>query len=159
MYNKNLIVLFLSVLLSTKAYAQNNSNEPKDNVRKERMEKIENAKIAFLTEKLQLNTEQSQKFWPIYNQYQRDRRKARSRAWIMKESNLEAKTDQQIREGINEMHTIRQNELNVEKQYVDKFLKVISVKQLATLYRSEKEFTHVLLKKLDDHRPGPYGRR
>ncbi|MDQ4141679.1 MAG: hypothetical protein M3142_14310, partial [Bacteroidota bacterium] len=66
---------------------------------------------------------------------------------------------QQLREAINEMHAVRQNELNVEKKYTDKFLKVISVRQLATLYQSEREFTRVLLKKLDNQHPRAYGRR
>lgn len=153
---KTLFLIIVSGFISTTAVAQDNKSRQ---TRKERMEKIESAKIAFLTEKLHLTTDQSQKFWPLYNEYNADRRKGRTRAWILKESNLETLTDQQVREGINEMHTNRQNELNMEKQYVDKFLKVISVKQLATLYRSEREFTHVLLKKLDNHRPAGYGRR
>lgn len=151
--------MLVAAFISTATYAQENNKEQKNQTRKERMEKIENAKIAFLTEKLQLNTGQAQKFWPLYNEYQANRKQARSRPWIMKDANLEAKTDQQVREGITEMHNIRQNELNVEKKYVNKFLKVISVKQLATLYRSEREFTHVLLKKLDGQRSRSIGRR
>ena len=143
-------LVFTTVL--AQAQAQRGSRNRNDPQRQERMEKIKNAKIAYLTDKLQLTTEQAQKFWPLYNTYEADRRQAHMRPRIMKEANLEVMSDTQLRDAINEMHTVRQNELNVEKQYVDKFLKVISVKQLATLYRSEREFTRVLLKKLDNQR-------
>ncbi len=159
---KNLIYTVLLVFTTVLAQAQTRRGpgEHNDQQRQARMEKIKNAKIAYLTDKLQLTTEQAQKFWPLYNSYDTDRRNARVRPRIMKEANLETMSDTQLREAINEMHAVRQNELNVEKQYVDKFLKVISIKQLATLYRSEREFTRVLLKKLDDRRaPGPVPNR
>jgi hypothetical protein len=34
---------------------------------KERREKVKALKVAFITEKLELTTEEAQKFWPIYN--------------------------------------------------------------------------------------------
>ncbi len=158
---KNIFFAVMLVLGSTLTQAQpsNLSSNKTGQTRQERMGKIKSAKIAFITDKLQLSPEQAQKFWPLYNEYEAERRKARTRPKLTKETNLAALSDQQLRESINEMHAVRQNELNVEKQYVDKFLKVISVRQLATLYRSEREFTRVLLKKLDNQRPRAYGRR
>ncbi len=158
---KNLILAFISLITSFLAHAQvgQRSNELNQQRREERMEKVKSAKIAYLTDKLQLTSEQAQKFWPLYNEYEAERRSAHTRTRLTRGANLNDLTDQQLREAINEMHAVRQNELNVEKKYVDKFLKVISVRQLATLYQSERDFTRVLLKKLDNQRPGPYGRR
>jgi hypothetical protein len=156
---KNFIFLVFLIFTTVLAQAQtkHGPGEHTDQQRMERMEKIKNAKIAYLTDKLQLSTEQAQKFWPLYNTYEAERRQARVKPRLMKEANMEAMSETQLRDAITEMHAVRQNELNVEKQYVDKFLKVISVKQLAILYRSEREFTRVLLKKLDNQRP--IGRR
>ena len=39
---------------------------------KTRAEKIEALKIAFITQKLQLTTDEAQKFWPVYNQYENE---------------------------------------------------------------------------------------
>ena len=36
---------------------------------KERREKVKALKVAFITEKLELTTEEAQKFWPIYNAF------------------------------------------------------------------------------------------
>ncbi len=150
---KIFFVFLLSAGISTASFGQDRSTGSGDSRRQERTDKIQQAKIAFLTEKLQLNSNQAEKFWPVYNQYEADRQQARSKSRLNKRADFTSLTDQQVRASINEMHANRQNELNIEKQYVDKFLRVISVKQLATLYRSEREFTRVLLKKLDDRRP------
>ncbi|PSR53242.1 hypothetical protein AHMF7605_06715 [Adhaeribacter arboris] len=162
MKSKSFIItlfIFCTCLFAQAQTPITRSNGPNEQKRQERFEKIKTAKIAFLTDKLQLSSEQAQKFWPLYNEYEAERRSAHTRPRLNREANLTALSDQQLREAINEMHAVRQNELNVEKKYVDKFLKVISVRQLATLYQSEREFTHVLLKKLDTQRPRAYGRR
>ena len=46
------------------------------------------------------------------------------------------------------MFSLRQEELDLEKSYSEKFMKVISARQLADFYKAEKEFTKMLLKKL-----------
>ena len=125
----------------------------------DRKARIEAAKTAFLTEKMALTKEQAEKFWPVYNEYEQKRREAHKKAKVFKGENLEAMSDKEIRENIDEMHAMRQQELNIEKEYVDKFLKVISAKQLAIMYKSEREFMKMLLKRLDERRgEGPRGR-
>jgi Spy/CpxP family protein refolding chaperone len=116
---------------------------------KERLQNIQNAKIAFLTEKLNLTPEQSQKFWPIYNQLETEREALREKSRSLRNENLDAMSEVEIRNALNSRLSWRQSELNLDKQYMDRFLRVISVRQLATLYRSEREFTRVLLKKFD----------
>lgn len=119
---------------------------------KERLQNIQNAKIAFLTEKLELTPEQSQKFWPVYNQLETEREALRDKGRAFRGENLEGMSDAEIKVALNNRFSYRQSELDLDKQYMDKFLRVISVRQLATLYRSEREFTKVLLKKLDAER-------
>jgi Spy/CpxP family protein refolding chaperone len=116
---------------------------------KERLQNIQNAKIAYITEKLNLTPEQSQKFWPLYNQLETERNALREKSRDLRNVNLEAMSDAEIRTALNNRLSWRQSELDLDKQYMDKFLRVISVRQLATLYRSEREFMKVLLKKLD----------
>jgi hypothetical protein len=42
--------------------------------------------------------------------------------------------------------------LDLDKQYMDRFLKVITARQLAMLYRSEEDFPRILLEKLHSDR-------
>ena len=39
---------------------------------KQRSEQIESVKVAFITQKLDLNSSEAEKFWPVYNNYQRE---------------------------------------------------------------------------------------
>ncbi|MEP2238753.1 MAG: hypothetical protein ABJI22_10375, partial [Maribacter sp.] len=41
--------------------------------KKQDWEKINTLKVAFITEKLSLNTKEAQDFWPVYNEYQEKR--------------------------------------------------------------------------------------
>ncbi len=57
-------------------------------------------------------------------------------------------TDQQLLEGIRKVQNVRQKELNLEKEYTDRLLKVLSVRQVVNLYKAEREFTRALLHKI-----------
>ena len=139
------LTLLLFVLAGGLPALGQNRHEPS----KERMQNIQNAKIAYITEKINLTPEQSQKFWPLYNQLENERNALREKSSDLRRVNLETISDADLRAALNNRLTWRQSELDLDKQYMDKFLRVISVRQLATLYRSEREFTKVLLKKMD----------
>ena len=150
---KNLLLCITLLFLITGASIPGFSQD-RHHPSKERIQNIQNAKIAFLTEKLDLTPEQSQRFWPIYNQLETEKEAYRQKWRSLRNENLDAMNDVEIRNALNTRLSWRQGELDLDKQYMDKFLRVISVRQLAILYRSEREFTRVLLKKLDAERSG-----
>ncbi|HSI90984.1 MAG TPA: Spy/CpxP family protein refolding chaperone [Adhaeribacter sp.] len=125
----------------------------------ERGKKIEAARTAFLTDKMNLNPEQAQKFWPLYNEYDARRKELRRQGRPFRGQNLEAINDAQLKEQLEKMFDNRQKELDLEKEYASKFQKVITVQQLAALYQGEREFTRVLIKKLHDKRNGGSGKK
>ena len=137
-------LLLLAFLPWQPAAAQ---DEPEHEKRRER---IESARVAFLTDKMKLTTEQSQKFWPVYNEFDGKRRELKKQVKTFRGQNLESLSEAEARESISRMMDVRQKELDLEKTYVDKFLKVVSAKQLATMYRSEREFMRLLLQRLDE---------
>lgn len=155
---KTLITCFLTYLITClvavglQAQDHRQKTPEQQQAHQERMQKIRNAKIAYLTEKLNLNPEQAQKFWPVYNQYESERDVLRRKSRKFRDNNIETMSEQEVREGLNTRFDIREAELDLEKQYMDKFMRVLSIKQVAVLYRSEREFTEVLLKKLDAQR-------
>jgi Spy/CpxP family protein refolding chaperone len=127
---------------SSKTYAQ-------DTRSKERKEQINAAKTAFLTDKMGLTAEQSQKFWPIYNEYETKRRELVKSYRSGYRRDVEELTDQEAQARIDNMFVTREKELALEKEYAVKYQRVISTKQLIQLYRGEREFTKLLLKRLD----------
>ncbi|MGV3505356.1 MAG: Spy/CpxP family protein refolding chaperone [Adhaeribacter sp.] len=116
--------------------------------REEHFKKIRNYKITYLTSKLDLSPEQAQKFWPVYNQYDAERNKMHYKTRISRPEKLAAMSEQDLREKLLTRLEVQQNMLDLDKTYMDRFLKVISARQLAILYRAEDEFPRVLLEKL-----------
>lgn len=121
----------------------------------EKGEKIQAAKVAYITSRLNLNTQQSQQFWPIFNEFEEARKKIRKQIKkLVMENEGKESTDDQIKSDIKKLFALRQEELDLEKSYSEKFLKVLNPKQLVDFYRSEKEFTSLLLKRLKGARRG-----
>ena len=149
---KPLIILTLLFCnLSINGLAQGGKKE-------ERNERVQAAKVSFITTKLDLNTTQAQQFWPMYNEYEAERKKIRKQMRQLKVDNiLSDGTEDQLKTDIKKMFVLRQEELDLEKSYSDKFLKVLSAKQMVQFYRAEKEFTKVLLKRLRESRNGDIG--
>ncbi|WP_233555481.1 hypothetical protein [Pontibacter oryzae] len=135
----------LITLGSTASMAQNNRLQ-------EKRENVEAAKIAYLTDKLSLTADQAQKFWPLYNEYEAKRRSLITGYRSGYRRDVEELTEQEAQNRIETMFSIKEKELALEKEYADKYLRVISSTQLIKLYRGEREFTKMLLKRLDDRR-------
>ena len=57
---RRILLTTLTLILAVSVFGQ--SNDPN--------EKIRRAKIALITERLDLTPEQAEKFWPIYNAYE-----------------------------------------------------------------------------------------
>ena len=121
--------------------------------REGRRQKIEAARVAFLTERLNLTTEQAQKFWPVYNEFDAKRRVIRKRINGQRRD-LATLADNQLQPAVDDLFAARQEELNLEKEYVGRFQKVISLRQTLVLVRAEREFAKFLLRKLEERRGG-----
>lgn len=107
-----------------------------DNGQKGAGSRIEALKIAYLTKKLNLSTEEAQRFWPIYNEYMGEIRKTRIDARQNKEG--EIATEEKL--------------LNIRKKYNGDFNKALSSEKVNSFFKAEKEFGTVLQKELLDRR-------
>ena len=125
-----------------------------DGGRHERVERIHQAKVAFIGEKLNLNQEQAQQFWPLYHEYEKKRHDLRHKARPFRNKNLEELSDQQLLEGLQAKQNAQQMELNLEKEYTDRFLKILTVRQVVNFHRAEREFTKALLHKIEGKHGG-----
>ena len=123
------------------AHAQQRRNE-------EEMKKIQDAKVAIITNRLSLTPEQSKDFWPIYNEFsQKKREMNRSMRQIIKGKGITASDDQAMN-SLKEVQDLKQKQVELEKEYQDRFLTVISAKQLTELYSAERDFNEMLLQRL-----------
>jgi len=114
----------------------------------QRLGQLENAKIAFITNRVSLTQDQAQKFWPLYNEFSAKRRELNRSGRLLRRDVTEGMTDQQIRDNLTQSFAMRQQELNLEKEYFDKFQKVISMRQVAQLFQAERDFTKEVIKRV-----------
>ncbi|MBF9236546.1 hypothetical protein I2I05_03975 [Hymenobacter sp. BT683] len=114
----------------------------------QRLGQLENAKIAFITNRVALTQDQAQKFWPVYNEFSARRRELNRSSRLLRRDVPEGMSDQQIRDNLNQAFNLRQQELNLEKEYFERFQKVISLRQVAQLFIAERDFTREVIKRV-----------
>jgi len=136
-----LITIFLFVL-STSLKAQNGYPRGK--------EKIRAAKVGLITNRLNLSEEQAKTFWIVYDEFDKKRSEIRKNVRQMTtESRNITTSDDKILSDLKEVLSLKQKEVDLEKEYLSKFLKSINVRQLSELFRTEQLFNQMLVKKLN----------
>ncbi|MCF0050176.1 hypothetical protein MUK70_28295 [Dyadobacter chenwenxiniae] len=140
--HRNLLaILFIAMLSITTASAQRKSEEE--------IKRIQDAKVAIITNRLNLTPEQSTGFWPVYNEYSQKRREIhRAQKKIINDKKAEGQTDDQVLNNLKEVQDLRQKELDLEKEYQTRFLKVITASQVIELYKAERTFNDMLIQRL-----------
>lgn len=108
-------------------------------------EKIEALRVGFITQQLDLTPDESQKFWPVYNEYL-DKVKASRKEF--KSTSTDFTNDKDAQEFLDAELLFKQRELNLYKEYYDKFKKILPIKKVAMLRKAEEEFKKELLKQL-----------
>jgi len=146
---KKISLLLLFALLTTAtAWAQRPSGEE--------MQRIQDAKIAIITNRLNLTPEQATGFWPVYNEYSQKRRDIhRSQRKIINDKKEDGKTDVQVLNNLKDVQDLKQQELDLEKEYQNRFLKVISASQIIELYKAERTFNDMLIQRLKQRQGRP----
>ena len=119
-----------------------------------RLSQLDNAKIAFITSRLTLSQDQAQRFWPVYNEFVGRRRELnRSARLLRRDAGSLSLSDAQLRDNFNQDFAIRQQQLNLEKEYFERVQKVLTLRQVAQLYQAERDFTKEVLQRV----AGPKG--
>lgn len=139
----NIVRVFLIMLLTfslTDSFAQRRNEEE--------IRKIQDAKIAIITNRLSLTPEQSKDFWPIYNEFSAKRRDIHRSQRQLISGKADSRSDEQVMNNLKEVQELKQKELELEKEYQSRFLTVISAKQLVELYKAERTFNEMLLQRL-----------
>jgi len=132
---KLLSILVICLLVSSYAQAQKKGK---------RQEKIKSLRIAFITDKLQLTTDESEKFWPLYNEY--DSKRKALRKSFQKNKRTDELTDDEAEKQINAKFESQEKMIQLKRSYFEKFKKVLPAKKVAQLGKAEREFRAVVLK-------------
>ena len=144
---KKVLKIVLALLIMVPAWAQDDelpqAQDPK--VR----DKINAARIAYITDQLGLTPEEAEKFWPIYREFSQNRAQIKHQYREMKKNPDPNKTpEQNSQELVDLQFQMKQKELDLEKDYSGRLLKVISAQKLRTLPDAEKRFRQMILEQI-----------
>jgi hypothetical protein len=146
------LILILILLVSFTGFAQRGG---------EIQEKIKAQKIAFITDKLELTSEEAQLFWPIYNEFEAKVEKIKSEDLRplkkeMRQGNVTDKRAGEILERLTEAETEMHN---AKLELVEDLKTVISAKKIIMLKVAEDQFNQKLLDRLKEFRERRQNRR
>lgn len=144
-----LISLGIFLITQTTVSGQRSENH------KERWEKYRSEKVAFLTTNLDLTPEEAQKFWPVYNQMDKEKsavqKKRRELEHKVRDAG-ETLSDEDIVKLTREFASNMESEGALNTKYNEEFLKILPPKKILKLYKAEGEFRMYMIRKYRDQR-------
>lgn len=138
----------LIFLITINVFAQQN--------RGDRYEKIKLLKIAFITEKLNFSESEAQKFWPIYNAF--DKRTSKIKFQDIRKirhelrQDMETLSDEKANNLLNRFIEAENKLYNERVQLVEKLRNVISAKKIILLKSAEEDFNRKMLEQYQNRR-------
>ncbi len=151
---KNIFYVLVLLAISLPSFAQEEQTEQPTAERDPKArEKIEAARIGMITNKLGLTPEQAEKFWPIYREFASKRQDIRKEFKVeqekIKPENANPEEQKKLVDlGLN----LKQKELDLEKTYSSRLLKVISAQQMLNLRTAERDFQRMIIHQLQQRR-------
>ena len=138
------LYVVILVLATSFTFAQGNQ---------EKREKIKALKVAFLTEKLALSSEEAQKFWPIYNAFEEKQfeiryKKLKGLGNQLKDNNEEKISDKEALQLIAQFESYEDELHGLKKKFSKDLLTVLSPKKVILLKKYEDEFNRKLLRQM-----------
>lgn len=113
----------------------------------EHFKKIEAIKASYITRRMDLTPEESQRFWPVYNQYQKEL----TQILIQKRQNMQQSQDDPEKR-LNTDIEYENKLLLLRKKYKNEFLKVLTAEKVSLLIRCEREFKEELIQQLKNRK-------
>lgn len=105
-------------------------------------QKIKAAHAAYITERLGLTPEEAEKFWPVYREYAQKKQEVRQQLKTAKDKGASEK------ELLDLDLKIKQQQLDLEKDYSGRLQKVITPQKLMNLRQAEGDFRKLLLRQI-----------
>lgn len=137
--------LYISLLLlfiSTITLGQNN----------DKLEKIKALRVAFISTKLELTSNEAQKFWPMFNEFDKNqtdlRKEKRMLMMRLKHQNTSSLSDIEMQKLLDTSELLESNIQTNRQQLVKNLKGVISPQKIILLKQLEEDFKKTLLKQM-----------
>lgn len=107
-------------------------------------EKMRAERVAFLTTAMELTPAEAEKFWPVYNSMEAERRASFGKVMraykALSDGVAAGKTDKELEVLVNDYTTANKNSHSIEAKYTPQLIKILSVSKVAKLFVAEEEF-------------------
>ena len=116
-------------------------------------ERMKAEKIAFLTDAMDLTPAEAEKFWPIYNRSEAERRdsfRQMMEAYRALENGIKSgKDEKEIANLMDRYLKAQKAGDDIDEKYVDEYRKILSNKKIAKLFIGEENFRRLQIHKLN----------
>jgi len=146
--------IFLGTLLCC-LFASNSFGQVLDDEMERPGDKVQAARVAYITRWLNLTTQESERFWPLYNEYEGEMEKIRTKYKPFKRP--EDMTDAEAERLIVSRFEMEQELLALKREYFQKFKTAIPTRKILQFTIAEKEFRKELLRKMRENGPQRQG--
>ncbi|MBR5612527.1 MAG: hypothetical protein IKW43_05220 [Bacteroidaceae bacterium] len=127
--------------MTTLAQKKNPSNEAEFRTKQQ----------AYMTKKAALTPEESEKFFPLYFEFQDKKKAINKEAWkIARKGKNPETTDTEYQEIIDTFFDNQETIAKLEKEYIKKYRAFLSDKKVYMVYWAERKFTRNMLKILQE---------
>ena len=143
MKTKAIIILFLFI----QGISAQNNKDQKGPIR----DKIKAQRIAFITERLNLSPDEATKFWPVYNQFSGELEEIKKQQNQLRKSTndkLAVMSDKEIDKALEDELSAQQKSIDLQRKYMVELKKTIPTRKVAMLYKAERDFKIMLLKRM-----------
>lgn len=118
---------------------------------KDKKEKIKALKVAYITEQLDLTSDEAQKFWPVYNafddkQFELKHNKMKAIVNKFEDGGIDKLTEKEASDLISKMDAYEDEMHTLKKKYIKDLLTVLPAKKIIKLKKAEDEFNRKLLR-------------
>lgn len=120
----------------------------------EHRERIKALKTAYITEGLQLSSEEAQKFWPIYNEFT-EKKHELYRAEDEDIGRVECISEEKANEMLQKFVHLEHEDYLLKKQFYKDLKELFSAKRIILLKKIENEFKHKMIREYRERHSKP----
>ncbi|WP_040278084.1 hypothetical protein [Psychroserpens damuponensis] len=133
---KKTILTLIVCIITLTAFSQN----------KGKRERFKALKIAYITERLELNETEAQKFWPIYNAYEKEKDMLRHTEKEKRRNiKLESLTETEAKTALKDFIAFEKEQHNLKADLFESLLTAIPAKKIILLKIAEEQFKRQML--------------
>ena len=119
------------------------------------LDKLNAYKIAFLTKRINLTSQEAEKFWPVYNEYQDKKLHVQQeRLQLGRDVNLTGSTmsEKELADAGDKYISLEVQEASLTQELHNKLKEVLPPAKIIRIYQAENQYKVQLLNELQDRR-------